>query len=312
MGMNLTGSLYTVLKMMRLGNLVILCACLILIRHTIVIPFLDSSAETSSITNWIYLLMAFSLMLIMAGGYIINDFFDTGIDQINKPGKNKIGVSISKFASILIYLLLTGTGISIAFLVGNLSGIRYPVLVIIISVGLLFFYAYSYKKMFIVGNVIVSFMTALSLWFSILFDKTAMASTSVVTVISAYSVFAFMLSLTREIIKDCEDHEGDQAFGSTSIPLTLGLKTARVIAGLLALLTLSCLIYIQVIQSQWQDMYSFSYFIIFIELPLLYLSINTMRSVSKSDYRKNSNLSKLIMLTGILSMLVFHLSYQLN
>ena len=299
----------SVFLMTRFSNLVIICITGFLIRHTIINPFLQSDGTASSIDDLAFVMLILATVIIAAGGYIINDFFDVKIDAINKPGKNLIGNSISKNTAIMLYIFLTLSGIIISYNFGEMIGLRYPILVFALCAGLLYFYSSSYKTMLIIGNFIISLLAALSIFITILFDHNALKSPHVLTVITAYATFAFLMTFTREIIKDCEDAMGDRTYNATTLPLVIGVNPTRIIAGLLALTVFSLVLWIQIIQSQWETLLPFLYVTLFIQLPLLVLAFRCFTSNSKKADRRNSTISKSIMLTGILSMLVFHLLF---
>lgn len=298
----------TIFSLTRVQNLFIICLTLLLARYSVIRPILNLSGLTSGITDQLYSLMVFSVLLIAAGGYVINDYHDTGIDAINKPGKNKVGTRLSRTSTLVIYIVLTLLGLAGAFVFGHISGMRYAGIVFAFCAGFLYFYSSSYKKMFLVGNLIISLLTSITLMLSILFDKPALSVEPIITLISAYAIFAFVMTLIREIIKDCEDIEGDSVFGATTLPVLAGTKTARLITTLLCIGVFCSILYIQVLQSQWENTISFVYIIIFIQLPVLVLAYLSAKAKTKSQYHFNSNLSKIIMLTGVLSMLIFYLS----
>jgi len=306
--MKLMNIFKTIFSLTRVQNLFIICLTLLLARYSVIKPILSLSELTSGITDELYSLLIFSVLLIAAAGYVINDYHDTGIDSINKPGKNKVGNQISRTSSLLIYIVLTLLGLAGAFIFGHLSGTRYAGIVFAFCAGFLYFYSSSYKKMFLVGNLIISFLTAITLLLSIIFDKPALSIQPIVTLISAYAIFAFVMTLIREIIKDCEDIEGDSVFGATTLPVLAGTKIAGVITTLLCTGVFCAILYIQILQSQWENTLSFVYILIFIQLPVLVLAFLSAKAKTKSQYHFNSNLSKVIMLTGVLSMLVFYLS----
>jgi 4-hydroxybenzoate polyprenyltransferase len=302
-------AIQSVLKTMRFSNLLIICTTSFVIRHTIIKPFLENINVGSSLSDQAFALLVLAMVLISAGGYIINDYFDVKIDAVNKPGKNLIGKQITRSTAIVLYLFLTISGIVVSYFFGEMAGIRYPILVFLLSAGLLYFYSSSYKTMLITGNMVISLLAALSIFITILFDKTALQSQPVLTIVTAYTLFAFLMTLVREIIKDCEDSKGDSESGASTLPLTIGLKPARIIAGILTLVVFSAILRIQIIQSQWQDLVPFIYVTILIQLPLLVLAIRCFTGKSTEHDHINSMLSKVIMVTGIFSMLVFHISF---
>lgn len=306
--MNFTGLIKAVFSTIRTGNLLMICFTLFLIRYTIVVPLLNFGSNTSSLQDHAYAFLVVAVIFIAAGGYMINDYFDTGIDAINKPGKNKIGSVFPKKSALTIYLFLTIAGLGVSWYFGELAGIRYPLLVMIVCAGLLYFYSSTYKKMFLVGNIIIAFLTSTTIFLPLLFDRDARVASPVVILVSAYAVFAFLLTFIREIIKDCEDADGDRAFGASTLPIITGIKTARIIAAFFTLLTFGSLLWVQIHQQQWDDLPSFVYLTLFVQLPLLFLSIKIIQSKTKSSDHFNSKVAKLIMVTGILSMPVFYIT----
>lgn len=301
--------LKNILSITRAGNLMMICLIFLTVRHTIILPFLSSETGGSSLTDVQYLLLMLSTVLIAAGGYVINDIFDTGTDRINRPGTNKVGEGVSLFTARILYAVLTLAGLIAAIIFGESTGVKYTILVIGICAGLLYFYSSSYKTMFLLGNIIVALLAGLTVLITILFDRNALNDQTVLTVTASYSIFAFLITMNREIIKDCEDLEGDTRFNASTLPALLGTGVAKITAAVIALVIAGGICYIQFLQQQWQSPVPFGYVVLFVQLPLIWLAISTLRSGQKSDFSKNSKLSKLIMLTGILSMLVFHFTF---
>jgi len=128
--------------------------------------------------------------------------------------------------------------------------------------------------------------------------------------VGGYALFAFLLTLVREIVKDIEDFEGDQAFGRNTIPVFLGKKTARTIAASLLLFTLLALVflfarYLNYLPSGKFDYYTFFYFLVGLVVPIFILLIELLTAEKKEDYHKASRLNKLIMLFGLLYTILF-------
>ncbi len=300
----------SLLRLIRFTNLVMIAFSMYLIRYMVVLPFLQESQAASALSGFQFNLLTLAVVLVAAGGYVINNFYDTGIDALNKPGSNPVGTLIPRKMSLLLYMLLTLGGIVAAILFGESTGIRYAVLVVGMAAGLLYFYSSSYKKMLLAGNIIIALLAALNIFITILFDKTALLSMAVLSVVTAYTIFAFLLTLSREIIKDCEDAAGDRAFGANTLPVAAGMKTARIIAAIITSITAGVLGYIQIITEQWDDVISFSYVTLFLQLPLLSLSFLTATSNKEKSDHRNSTIAKWIMVAGLCSMIVFYLSFN--
>jgi 4-hydroxybenzoate polyprenyltransferase len=305
--MKIIGYIKSAIETIRIGNLVMMCLSLLLVRYTIIVPILILGDIPSAISADAFTYLVLSILFIASGGYIINDYFDVGIDLINKPGKNKIGIPFPRKNALALYILLTLTGLIFAWYFGELVGIKYPLLVMIITTGLLYFYSSTYKKMLLIGNLIIAILTGTTLFLPVLFDSTARHETPIVILIGGYSIFAFILTLIREIIKDCEDVNGDEAFNASTLPIIIGQKNTRYVAAFLTLLTLGTIIHIQDKQEQWDDRISFVYVLIFIQLPLLYLAIRILLAKTTENYHFASKLSKMVMVAGVVSMLVFYI-----
>lgn len=297
-----------VFSTIRFPNLAIICLSFYLIRYTIILPILEMNGLPSSIPGLAYSILTLATLLIAAAGYIINDYFDTGIDRINKPGKNKIGSSLPNNQAIVLYVVLNLAGIFASWYFGNMMGVRYPLLVFVITAGLLYFYSSSYKKMLLTGNLLIAFLSALTIGLTIMFDSASLNSETIVILVSAYALFAFMMSLVREMIKDCEDMKGDSVFGSSTLPIMFGTKLTRFIVSILLFTTVSSILWIQVTQSQWENLLSFCYTTCFIQLPLLFVGYRNLIAKTSVDDHRNSNYVKAIMVTGLFSMLIFYIT----
>ncbi|HEX5001375.1 MAG TPA: UbiA family prenyltransferase, partial [Bacteroidia bacterium] len=123
------------------------------------------------------------------------------------------------------------------------------------------------------------------------------------------AVFAFLITLSREIIKDCEDVDGDRQNGCDTFPVKFGEPAARKTASVITFILLATLVWVQYSQHQWDDMRAFIYVTLCIDIPLLILIYKSWAAMSKKDDRRNGILAKLIMITGILSMAVFYSSF---
>ena len=162
--------------------------------------------------------------------------------------------------------------------------------------------------MFLAGNLVVAFLSGFVIILPVISDHNAMASKPVVVLSAGYAIFAFLMSLSREIIKDCEDLKGDARFNASTIPVVLGLRLSRIIAASLGLSVAILLGYIQFIQSQWEYLFPFLYIVVFIQAPPLFLSGRLIFTKTASGDAFSSRLSKGIMIAGLLSILVLFLS----
>ena len=315
----------SILRLIRFPNLVIIAATQYAMRYLLMEPLLPSDTFTLQFGDIQFFFLVLSTIFIAAAGYIINDYFDTQADMINKPARVVVGVKISRRVAMTLHAALNiigvGIGIYLAFYV-KLPSLSF---VFIIATGLLWFYSTNYKRQFLVGNLSVAFLTGLVPLMVVLFEipllnreygqvmlRNDATFNYIFAWVGGFSFFAFLTTLTREVIKDAEDFEGDMAYGMKTVPIVLGLVWTKVVVLSLIGLTMFMLIYLQVkyilFSVEPLDYFSLVYFLLFLMLPLIGLTVQVLVAKTKRDYSRASNLIKIVMLTGILySALVFYL-----
>lgn len=313
----------TVLKVVRIKNLLIVAATLYLMRYCIIHPLLLMKGLALQLDNFSFLLLTLATVFITAGGYVINDYFDTKTDLVNHPQTVIVGRSLSRRFAILLHTGLNVFGVLLGTIVSFKVGKPIFSMLFILVSGMLWFYSTTYKRQFLIGNFIVAALTGIVPMMALLFELPRMytvywqmiakfdINVGIVTYwVGGYALFAFLLTLVREIIKDIEDFEGDQAFGRNTIPVFLGKKTAKTIAASLLLFTLLVLMYIfgahlNYLPSGKFDYVTLIYFILGLIIPIFTLLVMLLTAEKKEDYHKASGLNKLIMLFGLLYALVF-------
>ena len=253
---------------------------------------------------------------IAAAGYIINDYFDLNIDQINKPKKNVFARIIHRRWAIIWHFGLNMLGI---FATAMAVGLQkwYLIVANVFCTALLWFYSTSFKKQLLIGNIVISLLTAwtvLILFFNFTSPKDAITGNSPETIkffrISfLYAGFAFISSLIREAIKDMEDIEGDARYGCRTLPIVSGLRATKIYIIVWVVVLLAALIILQLYILQFQWWYAIIYSLIFVITPLIYLLSKIPPASNVNDFSRLSNLSKLIMLSGILSMVFFRIYF---
>lgn len=268
------------LRLTRFGNLLIIG-----FAQTATAFFLVGSHSWQTFSLW---LLSSSTIIIAAAGYIINDYYDIKIDYINKPERVVIGKIIPRRFAILFHTLFSVGGIAIGFYLSWQIGVIH-----FFSAFMLWLYSNSLKRLPLIGNVVIAFLTALSVFIIAVFYKTN------INLILIYSLFAFFISLVREVVKDMEDLKGDITFGCKTLPILWGIrKTKYFLYSVLVVFVLLVLIldsYFTILPSV--------YFMSFLFLPLAWFALRLHRADTVKDFRWLSNLSKIIMLLGIISML---------
>ncbi len=232
-------------------------------------------------------LLSVSTILVAAAGYIINDYYDVKIDLINKPDRVVIGKNITRRYAILFHTFLSIAGVVIGFFLNWKIGV-----INFVSVFFLWLYSNNLKRQPFIGNFIIAVLTGLS----ILIINTYYGSNTYL--VSIYSLFAFFMTLVREMIKDMEDLKGDDTFGCKTLPIIWGLRKSKwfvyVVVGLFAITVL-------VINHIYVGLPIY-YFIFFLFLPVGGLLIYLDRADTVKDFYRLSQVCKVIMLLGISSM----------
>jgi len=233
------------------------------------------------------LILVVSTMIIAAAGYIINDYYDVKIDLINKPERVVIGKHITRRYAILFHSVLSMVGIALGFLLQWKIG-----MINLLSVFLLWWYSNNLKRQPLIGNFMVALLTSLSIYLI----NTLYAVHQ--PLIAIYSIFAFAMTLIREIVKDMEDLKGDNTFGCKTLPIVWGNhKTKFFIYFLMAALFGSVIL----INKVYRQLPVF-YFFVFLFVPLVFLLVRLVRADTKKDFYYISQWCKVIMLLGIISM----------
>jgi 4-hydroxybenzoate polyprenyltransferase len=234
-----------------------------------------------------FFLLVTSTCLIAAAGYIINDYYDIKIDLVNKPERVVIGQGITRRYAILLHTVLSVAGIGIGlFLDWRIGAINFA------SAFLLWWYSNDLKRQPFIGNVVVSLLTALSI---IIVDSLYHTGN---ILIFTYGTFAFFMTLVREIIKDMEDLKGDDTFGCKTLPIIWGLRRTKI-------LVYSIIVVFSIVVITLNNVFislPLHYFLVFLFVPLIWLTIRLVKADTKKDFAWLSGFCKLILLLGVLSM----------
>ena len=300
------------IKLIRLPNIVILAAIIILLHIGVYLPVYTAVNVESPVSGWTFGVFVLSICLIAAGGNVINDYFDYHIDLINKPHKLVIKKVISFQNAMMGYQVLTIAGIVGGFLTGWFLGILK--IGFFFGFGALVLYSYSktYKRKVLIGNIMIAFLGFLSILMLWVIEFFALRNSpgafvnvypslvKINLIIGGYAFFAFLTTLIREIIKDIEDMEGDRANGCRTLPISTGLQTTRMVLTGLIMLTIFILIPCQILC--WKNnMQVLAFFIApAIQLQLLLLLVRLFKAENKNDYHTASTSMKWIMVAGIL------------
>jgi 4-hydroxybenzoate polyprenyltransferase len=298
------------LKLIRWPNLVFIALTQGLFYYCIYEPIVGPA----SLQPLIWIIIA--SVLIAAAGYVINDYFDLNIDQINKPQKNVFAGIIHRRWAIIWHFVLSFTGVLATAIAAGLHK-WYIILANIACVALLWFYSTSFKKKYLIGNIVISVLTAwtvLILFFLYTGPRTALIGNDPATIkffriAFLYGAFAFISSLIREAIKDMEDMEGDARYGCRTLPIVSGFRASKIYITVWCVVLLAMLVFIQLNVIRYRYWIPVLYSIIVIIVPIIYLLLLLSKARNNEEFARLSMLSKLIMLAGILSMIFFKIYF---
>lgn len=222
--------------------------------------------------------------LTIASGYIINNFYDSEKDLINRPNKSQLDRLVSQKTKLKVYFTVN----FIVFLLSFFVSFR-AVLFFSTYIFLIWFYSHKLKKMAIVGNMTAAFLAVLPFFAIFLYYKNTYPQ------IFAHANFLFLLLIIREIIKDLENIKGDIANDYQTIPVMFGESTAKKIITFLTVLTIIPIYFlVEIFEVGYMDIYFYVSLII-----LIFFLQKLWKSNSKPDYLKLHNMLKFLVVSGV-------------
>jgi 4-hydroxybenzoate polyprenyltransferase len=313
------------MTLVRMPNLLVVAVTMMLMRYAIIRPLLDSLPVIMSdaplvVTQmtfrlgWLdFVILVISTLFITAAGYVINDYFDIRTDLINR-GTIIVGNTITRRMAMMYHNIFNILGVVGGTYVSARIGFFWLGIFFILVSGLLYFYSATYKRQFLIGNIIVALLVALVPMMVVIYDAAPIYKFYAARTVSfpgvailffwvgGFALFAFMTTLIREIIKDMEDYEGDRAMGLRTLPVTAGLTASKIVVLVLSLSTLFLLYLICL--KYLNDKITLAYVSLFVALPFIVVIFRVITAKEKHHYHRASSFMKLIMLAGILYSLV--------
>ncbi len=302
-----------ILHLIRWKNLIFIALIQILMRYFIMLPILKKISLNLLFSDFYFFLLVLVSLLFAAGGNMINDYFDVDLDKqagktnyVTKENKNKI---MNWFIGINIVALI------ISFYISFQVGYYKLGFIFVIISSLLWFYSSNYQRSLLIGNIIIALLAFLvpliTIPFEILlqytFNKDILIrlGNNLNTInfwILGFSIYAFVLTFIREIIKDMEDYDTDIMFNYNTLPIVLGLKKSNIVVNTLLSLTILSIIFVTF--TYLNNILSIIYITTLVILPLIFLIFKISKAQNTKDYHFASILSKLIMLSGVLYSIV--------
>ena len=306
-------------KLIRIENLLIIAITQICMKYLVFAPL----NEYSKFTPMLFTISLLSTILIAAAGYIINDYFDVKTDKINRPETVVIDVIIKRRWAMILHIVFNAVGLLLGLYLAlkchSLKLLSFQLL----SILLLWFYSTHFKKQLLIGNIVVSLLTAAIPIMPMVYDYYLIGEIDSITsfligdfintlviIILGYSAFAFLTSFAREVIKDMEDYKGDIQTGGKTMPIVWGIITSKVVTFFLIVITIGLLLLASFKFYKEQQFIGVYYILGLVILPLIILIIQTIRAKTSKDFKVASLLLKFVMLFGIAFTVIIKYLYE--
>ena len=235
--------------------------------------------------------------LTIASGYIINNFYDSKKDLINRPNKSMLDRLVSQKTKLQVYFSIN----FIVFILAFFVSIR-AVLFFSCYIFLIWFYSHKLKKIAIIGNLTASLLAVLPFFAILLYFK------NFYNVIFAHATFLYLLILIREMIKDLENIKGDIANDYQTIPVIFGENFSKKTITFLTISTIIPVYFlIEIFEVGYMDIYFYISMII-----LIFFLQKLWKSETKSDYLKLHNILKFIVVSGVFCIVLINLEVLIH
>ena len=301
-------------RLIRWPNLIFIAITQMLFYYCIYTPLLRNFPSNNN--QLLFFILMTASIFIAAGGYIINDYFDIQIDIINKPERIVINKFIKRRWAIVWHLLLSTLGILLSLYVSFKTGVWLITAVNVFCIALLLFYSTTFKRKLLSGNLIIAALTGWVILVIYLFGgaeifslqgwSTPVSNLNVPKFFKftmLYTSFAFIMTLIREVIKDLEDMEGDRKYKCETMPIVWGVPAAKIFTAVWISVCIALLAILQLYSWQSGWWWAAVYILLLTILPMALLLQKLYNAFTSAQYNALSKIVKMVMLTGILSML---------
>lgn len=230
---------------------------------------------------------------VIASGYIINNFYDSKKDLINKPIKSKIDSIVSQKIKLKIYFLLNMIGVIFGFLVSWRAALFFA-----IYVFLIWLYSHKLTKYPLTGLFSAAILSILPFFAIFIYYK------NFSHIIFTHAAFLFFVLMIRELLKDLENLEGDMIQNYKTIPVTYGEHFTKILITLLVLLTMNPIYFLW----KYPEIGMMKYYFYFVGIVFIFFLVYLWRAKSKKDYLILHNTIKLVIVVGVLSLMLIDTS----
>lgn len=296
---------------MRGSNLAFLTILLYVMEKWVAVSVLGEWGEVMSSGQLILLIIA--VVGIAAGGYVINDYFDVKIDRINRPERLIVTNTVTKTQAMWLFRITTGVGIAAGIVLAWICRSLNLGMLFVIIPGMLWFYSSSYKRQFMIGNLIVALVAAMTpLVVAIVNVKLLeyrygdVLSYTTLTHdlycwLGGFALFAFLGTWAREMVKDLQDQEGDREFECHTVPIIVGETWTKIFVTIVTMLIAALAIYVNCcLVTYAHDFRALTtrYLILALLIPMAGEVVLLWSAKIESDYKTAQMLWKFILFMG--------------
>jgi len=308
-------------KLIRWQNLLMIVLVQLLLQYMLIGHVFRLINMDLPLNNLYFSLLMLSTIFMAAFGYVYNDVMDIQTDMLNKDNKRIIGVHFSKTTGLRIaWTLLALAIIPAIYLSIALQLIQLVFIHIIIALGL-YYYSKDLQKRVLSGNILISLFTAMSIFIVWLYHLVVLKNDPIMMVdarrvtpfinqlVIAFTSFAFLISLIRELIKDVEDRKGDGQKNYKTFAVVYGVKKSKRLVCFFSIIMLISVLYSVYYTYLHHWLQLSTYLIVAVAFPLVYFMVYLQKSKKNEEFSDLSILAKIIMVAGILSMQIFYINY---
>lgn len=297
-------------------NLLIVVFTMAVVRYIVMQESMDSSSigMKFQLSTFDFVVLIAVVLALTAAGNIINDYFDQKVDKINKPEQVIVGKKVKRRVAIVLHQGLNIFAIVATLYVCIRTNYWLPLALPAVIATILWWYSPVLKKKVFVGNLAVAFCTAcVPLWAALFemhelqknYSDMLMNGESFFTQlwlrIAVVSLFAFVLTLLREAVKDMEDLAGDMLGEYRTIPIVYGLDKTK---NYLYILIGFFLAGIAIVLWKMHSIFELCVIIGLLLLPTIVMIRSISKAANQQDFHRTSQWIKVLSVLGIVSVIL--------
>ncbi|MFQ6088894.1 MAG: geranylgeranylglycerol-phosphate geranylgeranyltransferase [Candidatus Methanofastidiosia archaeon] len=188
--------------------------------------FIGALIASDSVREYLKEIVFADLAAVLGSGAAtsINDYYDVDIDRINRPHRPLVSGEVRRSEALLLTFTMVVLGLALSYMINI-----FCFAVAVMSAILLFLYSFKFKRVILLGNLTVAYLMSMA----ILFGGIAVEN---VGILIPLGIAAFLVGLSREIMKDIEDVRGDLERGIRTLPIVYGERGSRIFSAILLIL----------------------------------------------------------------------------